>query len=298
MISGNLFKTDIYGHLSESKVVGNLSKNNIYGTIFYEYSSAPPGPTYDVDAQALFNRMTVQPSTALKELIEKTIIDLKTAGIWQITDKFHKWDLHTEQASLLDWKNASHNATNINNATFNPKDGLYTTNYTNYVSLNFIPSADCIYGSLDDISFSLDDLTAVPTLGFNFGGYSEDNTSSLLFRTNEDSVKRPWLLVNAATWRVWNNAAAAGNLYVSERLNSSQIRIRKSPVLSILGSSTSVKMVDNNLVIGGFTTGNGSVSMQNINTSLFWLGKMMTEEQVVSWYDIINYWKANISSTF
>lgn len=296
-ISGTISLLNVNGKISAKGVTGYLNIPQVSGSITY-FPTIIVNP-YGPEATALFNRMTVQPSTALKQLIDKTITDLKTAGIWQITDKFHKWDLHTEQASLLDWKNPAHDAVNVDGVdVFIPKDGLYTDG-TSYVDLNYIPTIDSIYGSLENLAFSLDDLTGIPTLSFNFGAYGTDVTRGTLVRTNVDIYKRIWALINTtSTWKVWNSVVAAGNLYIVDRPNLTTLYIYLQDGRWTYGNSLALGLPDNKLIIGGYSNANASVARYPINTSVLWMGASLSEEQRASWYDIINYWKANISSTF
>ena len=301
-IEGNIVNTNITGNISTNNIVGRVVNNSIsgYKTCIVNIIPTPsPSPIlYSSEANALFARMTVQPTTALKQLIDKTITDLKTAGIWDITDKLHKWDLHTEQASLLDWKNAAHDATNVDGAVFTPKYGVTTTQYVNYVDLNFIPSTDCINGTLNDFGFSIDDLTGLQTLGPNFGSYDKANTTFLGFRTMEIAAVRPWLWLNSKAQKVWKSNGGI-NLYYNERKDSSTVRIFRSATRSTFGTSLSVAMTDNKVIIGGYIASDGNIGAKNsIDTSTLWIGKSFTDEQRASWYEIINYWKANIGSTF
>ena len=292
-ISGTISTLNINGNVTANNVTGELNIPQVSGSITYSPTIIvnPYGP----EATALFNRMTVQPSTALKQLIDKTITDLKTAGIWQITDKFHKWDLHTEQASLLDWKNPAHDATDDGSPYFIPNYGVATISNESYIDLNFIPSIDCQYASLNDMGFALDDLTGGYTRGANFGSYDKANTTFLGFRTMEVGAKRPWLWFNTKAQRVWNSNGGI-NLYYNDRPNATEQRIYKSPTNSILGANTSVAMTDNKIFIGAYAASNGGAIKSSINTSVFWLGKSLSEAQRTALYNIIDYWKANIGA--
>ena len=267
------------------------------------YTSA----TYDAATIALLARMAVQPSQALAELIDKTIIDLKAAGLWDITDKLHKWDLHTEQASLLDWKNATHNALiGAGTPIFTPKYGVQTKGLEqasevdrSWIDLNFTPSTDCEYGSLNSIGFSLDDLVGTTITSYNFGAKTTANTAFLMFRTKEsDAVARPWMFANGITARVYNGASGI-KLFYCERQTSSTVSLWKDPLTQVVGTgNNSVAMINQKLVLGGYREYNGGVNRYGISTSTFWLGASMTNEQRIAWWDIINYWKANVGSTF
>jgi len=296
-ISGTIKANNIIGSISVKNVTGELNIPQVSGSITYSPTIIvnPYGP----EATALFNRMTVQPSTALKQLIDKTITDLKTAGIWQITDKFHKWDLHTEQASLLDWKNPAHDAVNVDGVdVFIPKGGLYT-NGTSYVDLNYIPAIDSIYGSLENLALSLDDLTGIPTLSFNFGAYGTTATNGIMVRTNVDIYKRIWSMINTtSTWKTWNSIVAAGNIYIIDRPNSTTLYMYIQDGRWTYGNTLALGMPDNKLILGGYSNANASVARYPINTSVLWMGASLTPEQRAEYFNIISYWKANISSAF
>lgn len=307
---GRISDKRVFGTLNEKRISGNIKLQDKEGKITYPYLINPYDSTvspYCEEATALFTRMAVQPSVGLKELIDKTIIDLKDAGIWSITDKIHKWDLHNEQASLLDWKNAAHNSfVAAGTPLFTPKYGVQTKGLEeaveenrSWIDLNLIPSTDCIYGSLNDMAFSLDDLVGTLILSFNFGAKNTSNNSYILFRTKEsDAANRPWLYLNSALQRVYNNAGGI-KLYYNVRPNATEIRVYQNATTYQLGTgNNSVGMVNQSLVLGGNREYNGAINRYGISTSTFWMGSQMTAEQIVSWYDIINYWKANIGSAF
>lgn len=291
-ISGRIISNSISGRLLGSSISGNLYGTKVSGR-FIDAPTIIVNP-YGPEATALFARMDVQPSTALKQLIDKTITELKTAGIWQITDKFHKWDLHTEQASLLDWKNPAVDSINYG-ATFVPAFGVSTVQGSTYLDLNFTPSINCENATLNDMAFSIDDITGEVTNSYNFGAFNKAGNSFLAFRTMEIGALRPWMFINSVAQKVWNGNAGI-NLYYNERPNASQIYIYKSPTLLSLGNSNSTAMIDQSLILGGNRSANGGIVKYNISTSTFWLGKTFTPEQRTAWYDIISYWKANISA--
>lgn len=263
---------------------------------------APPliiRSTYCQEAKDLFSRMTVDPSIDLKKLIDKTIRDLKDAKIWDITDKLHKWDLHTTQASLLDWKNATNNATAVNSPTFTPKSGVRTTTSTNYIILNITPSTAGLNATLNNTAFSLDSIQNLVALSFNFGSYNTSNNSYLVFRTREsDANQRPWLYINSVTQRVYNGYGQT-YLFYNERPNNNSIYIYRDAVNYAVGvGNNSVSLVNQSLILGGYRAQTGAVQSNNINTSTFWMGSCMSASQRAAWYNIIAYWKANIGGTF
>ena len=295
-INGTINKnTEVSGVMGATAITGTMSRNaSIYANIFLRELL-----NYCQEAKALIERMETTPTKGLMDLIDKTILDLKAAGIWDITDMFHKWDLHTPQASMLDWKNAIHNASNVGGSSFIPKRGLETVSYLSHIELNFIPSTDCVYASLNDLAFSIDDISGITSLGFNFGAKNTANNSYIMYRSREsDANPRPWLYVNSALQRVWN-ANAGINLYYLERTTPSEIRLYKSASIMQAGTlNNSVSMINQSLVLGGYREYNGGVNKSNVQTSTLWLGSRMSLEQRTKWYNIINYWKANLPQTF
>lgn len=297
-ISGTISSLNINGNVTTNNVTGKLNIPQVSGSITYSPTIIvnPYGP----EATALFNRMAIQPSTALKQLIDKTISDLKTAGIWQITDKLHKWDLHTEQASLLDWKNPAHNAVqNGTSVSYYPSDGVYTSG-TAYIDLSFIPETDFIYGTQDNVAYGLDDTTNVAVAGPNFGSVNTSNTSSFLFRTFQSvdtTYFRPWIWINSGLQTVWNSRPKADTYsWLVNRTQAEGFRAYTSPsVTTGYRASQSVTPSNQSLLLGAYMAYTGVPVRAPINTSLLWIGAGLTDEQITAYYTIMQYWKDNIA---
>lgn len=62
------------------------------------------GGGYDPDANRLFSRMTVAPTTARKRIISDTIRSLKRTGVWGQIVLLYVYAAHDKQASLLNWR--------------------------------------------------------------------------------------------------------------------------------------------------------------------------------------------------
>jgi len=94
---------------------------------------------YEPEAYYLFARMSMTPSTELKRLISLTIKRLKGADIWNYLDCYQSYNLHTSQASLLNWKQDKYNATIINSPTWQKYVGFTGDGLTNYINTGFNP---------------------------------------------------------------------------------------------------------------------------------------------------------------
>lgn len=80
----------------------------------------------ETETDALLARMTVAPSSTREAVINNTIKDLKDAGLWNKLDLLYVFAAHDAQASLLNWKGASFNATNYD-STFSADWGYGET---------------------------------------------------------------------------------------------------------------------------------------------------------------------------
>lgn len=85
-------------------------------------------PSILPEAEALFAAMTVEPSEARKTLINDTIGDLMTAGLWDKLGVLYMLAAHAEQAGRLNWKDPSFGLlTRIQSMAFTV-DGGFTGN--------------------------------------------------------------------------------------------------------------------------------------------------------------------------
>ena len=101
----------------------------------------PSGPVYDVDAAALFARMSSQPDAAHKGYINTAIVALKSAGIWALRDAIWVPAVPTVQAATLNWKQNLYNLTPVVAPTFTADRGYTGDGATTYLSSGLIPGA-------------------------------------------------------------------------------------------------------------------------------------------------------------
>jgi hypothetical protein len=108
---------------------------------------------FDADALALFNRMDEQPSIALKELINTTIVGLKSDGVWALGDCLYVRGAHTAQAATLNWIKNTHNSTAVNSPLFISKIGFRGETGT-YLNNNYNPYIQAVQHNLNNCSVS------------------------------------------------------------------------------------------------------------------------------------------------
>jgi hypothetical protein len=113
--------------------------------------------------------MTVQPTTAVKDLINKLIVDYKACGYWDLCDVIVKFNLFDAQAGLLDLKNYK-DATAVNSPTFTKYYGYEGDAVTKYINSNYKPSVDGVKYSVYDAHFYRDFHTTSINGGLKFDG--------------------------------------------------------------------------------------------------------------------------------
>lgn len=100
------------------------------------------GGARDPDAKALIARMTVRPSITRQRLIDKTIVALKSAGIWSRLDCLYMLAAHSEQASFLNWRQNRFNCVKIGQQSFAPNTGFQAQGQTGYLRTGLVPKRD------------------------------------------------------------------------------------------------------------------------------------------------------------
>lgn len=95
---------------------------------------------FDDDADALFARMTVKPSSARQTLYQTLITDLKTAGIWTKIDCLYVLAAHDAQAGLVNIRQNAFNLTTVGTLTFTADRGYKSDGTTGYLESGFDPT--------------------------------------------------------------------------------------------------------------------------------------------------------------
>ncbi|KQP52993.1 hypothetical protein [Methylobacterium sp. Leaf106] len=90
------------------------------------------------ETKDLLAAMTVQPSSAIRSLINKTIADSKDALLWPKFRSVHAFGLPTQQAAFLDWKLPSRAAPIITGEiAYNARGNLVPDGSTGFLDMGF-----------------------------------------------------------------------------------------------------------------------------------------------------------------
>lgn len=99
------------------------------------------GASYDPDATSLFARMTVQPNDARKALINSTILNLKTSGVWPGLKVLIVMAAHDAQAARLNWIADEYNLQPVNSPVFTVDRGYAGDGSSAYFNTGFSPAS-------------------------------------------------------------------------------------------------------------------------------------------------------------
>jgi hypothetical protein len=112
------------------------------------FASQQPGMqpvSYSAEAVALFARMSSQPDSVRKGLINDLIVALKTAGVWTKLEVLYLFAAHDAQAARLNWISSSFDATTANSPVFTTDRGYAGDGSTSYLSTGWNPSLSSIF---------------------------------------------------------------------------------------------------------------------------------------------------------
>jgi hypothetical protein len=109
-----------------------------YNGSFIAFDDSTPSPTYDVDAEAYFARMTTQPTTTFKERVDTFIKAQKASGLWAKKKVLVLLVGETQQGSLLNMISSNHTPTISSGWS---TTGVETA-YTGGINTNFTESLD------------------------------------------------------------------------------------------------------------------------------------------------------------
>jgi|WetSurMetagenome_2_1015567.scaffolds.fasta_scaffold01806_10 hypothetical protein len=253
---------------------------------------------YCSEAQALFTRMTVQPSTKLKALINTTIVNLKATGIWTKADIIRFMRIDTSAHALLNWKKNANNALAVNSPIFTAYSGFRSASSTGgYLNSNYnmyseavnlaLENASIVYG-LTDYNIAANDYYiagAYPNAApyFIFRPYRSNTTASIYFlSTGISSVTSP--VVNS--------------LHHLRRQNSAQASYKKGTGAFSTFTSPEGVTLPNLQVYELAANGNNVPQGRPFYEEDFaYYGAALSDTEAANLQTIYAYWNANVAAT-
>ncbi|OZA59807.1 MAG: hypothetical protein B7X78_08300, partial [Sphingomonadales bacterium 39-62-4] len=122
-------------------------------------------PIYAEQTLALFARMTVQPTGAVKLLMDTLVRAVVGAGVWPKLDMLHLIAAHDAQAARLNWIADQYNLTAVNSPVFTAFRGYTGNGTSSYLNTGAAPAALASTGKLRQNSAHICawTLTSVPS---------------------------------------------------------------------------------------------------------------------------------------
>lgn len=260
------------------------------------------GVIYEPETYALLARMSQEPTIALKELINKTVVDLKTEGIWDKLAQFNKCNIHNAADAVLNWKGDIFNLVAVNSPSYIPKKGFKTAS-GQYLKSGFIPSIQIANGTIgeDDACFGIDKYESS-------GQYSTYkisgawNTTYHRYQLTHYTRDSPEGIIAGAVlnWGAGTNITYdrgdSEGLFFGERDGSANRGYLNSVFGYENATTTSTTNCDRELYFGALNNSGSAnyYSYEYIRTVL--VGKYLGKQ--LELYNILKYFDDNVNSTF
>lgn len=200
------------------------------------------------DTNNLLSRVSSQPSTYRKNLIDCTIYQFKVAGIWDKFDACWFMAAHDSQTAKLNWKSSSYNLTELGTMNFVADRG-YTRNgaaagTTDALDTNYIPSVNGVKALLNSNSLGVYSRSNVNEATCDIGCL---NASNVGYNINSR---------NGGNFQIRNNSATSISTAVSDSLG----------MFSVVRSASTFTALYKN---GSFVSSSAAASSALSNFSLY-----------------------------
>jgi hypothetical protein len=206
-------------------IIGNtISNSNVEEAI-----------SYHADSLSLFNRGSF--TDAEKVIIDETIVKLNSDNQWTHIYELKLYGVSSQANALLDWKNASYNATKVGSPVFTAYNGWTGTASTaDYIRSGFNPNGVVSLNSVLSIAWELSDEASNGAL---FGCQSGANQGFLLIprSAGNTAITRLNSSANDAVaqtgrpvgyWRLERNASTGYTVHIQQTLKSNYVKTSSS----------------------------------------------------------------------
>lgn len=271
---------------------------NLKGNRGMSQSVWTPENVYEAESAALFARFTGTPTVATKNLYNKLILDLKTAGTWSKRDVIVVYCGFDSQASLLNLKGDSlnHALAGATQPSFTAGQYFQGDGTSGYIKTNYIPSVNGSQFTRDSNSMTI-----------GVVGTSADTSITCGAKTITPVEIRYCTRLRsggADLGAIYNNSVGTlvltlteGGIYTNERIDSGNIRILKNGSQVSTLATNSVGVVNKELVTGGYNN-NGTVNeFSDHKLNFFLIGNKLSDEEHLAEVTALIYFRDHIVAT-
>lgn len=257
---------------------------------------------YCAQAVALFARMTVQPSMPLKQLINESIVYYKENGNWATDEFIYSVNLHTEQASIQNWKENLYNLIPVFSPTWQAKIGYTGTADSRYLRNGFVLNTHKLFLSVNDSNISVS--ISNNTIGGAGAGCDlgvQDVYSKFNFWSRYSTGQTVAQLGTRASSSCWQgtSSGSSGN-WVANKISNSLIKTYRNNLYFGEGIADSYSALANlEMYFMGLNL-NGGIGYLNSGRVYrgFSIGKGLSETKALRKSWIMQYFNDNVGGTF
>ncbi|MHB8131100.1 MAG: hypothetical protein ACYDEX_19135 [Mobilitalea sp.] len=225
-------------------------------------------------------------------MIDFTIIDLKKKGIWEELDFYVRYNLHTQQASTLNWKGNVYNHIGYNAPTWEAKKG-FSTGHNGYLNTGFSPTRGDKF-KLGNNSFGLNIMSEPGESPNGIMGSRNGNRTYLVAKTITTNYTT---IYNSGTQYIAINHGSRIKALANRRLGTSMSNIQNGNL------NTQIKAEgvfdDLNFYVLAMNYANTlAISADGALVSDSWAGSAMDATKHMNFYNVNKYFNDNIGGTF
>ena len=275
-----------YGHPTTSghrKIVEELYQELIGESITWIHGQdSLPDVAFEAETTNLLSTIASQPSVPRQRLINKTIADLKAAGLWTKSDLIYCLCGHTEQATLLNWKENAHHLLKRNSPIFDTDNSWYGDAVSGYLETDWNFTADGVNWTLNSAGITLYQYGKY-TVGGAYSGPS--STMNVMIRPKDGQAA-----INGWPNLTSGHIPVRQKIYTWCRTDANTIKTYANGVLVVTDGSLASVAVPNDAMDIFRYSGAGYN-----NTRYSWLifHSALTDDEAEDLFDIIKYYMDN-----
>lgn len=254
------------------------------------------GSAYCSEAKALIARMTT-PNTRVRDLINTTIVNLKSAGIWTKADVIRFMKTDSQVNALLNWKKDANNAIAVNSPIFTAYSGFRSASASGgYLNANYNLYTDAVNAGVSNVSalWGITDYNVVANDVYYAGAYTT-TFPYFLFRAYRTNTTVTVYVNSASAANSFSNPQVNG-LHHIRRNNTTQQGYKLNNNSFLLGTNAVATTAPNLKMFELSTNLNGTPTSRPLYEGDFaFYGAALTDTEAAALFTIYTNWKNKVT---